>query len=101
MKRNRAVIALRSEAANRMREKWPDAQRELLEEMFHAGIGITEMALHFHRTEIAIINQLYTLGLFHRVYEPREREEKCKCPKCAYYEECQKNGCPRCLAHRD
>lgn len=95
------VKELRASTANRFREKWPEDERAMLEEMYHDGVGITEMAVHFHRTEIAIFNQLYTMGLFQRVYESRERAEKCKCPKCAYYAQCHKDGCPQCAIHKE
>jgi len=94
LKSNRkAIINLRENTADKNKDYWLPEEREELVYMFQAGYGISEMALHFGRSEIAIMNQLNLMNLYPSVYKPHKKEPKCKCPKCAYHDECDGKNC--------
>ncbi len=94
MKNNRKeIINLRKNTADKNKDYWLPEEREELADMFHAGYGISEMALYFDRSEIAIVNQLRLMNLFRPGRKLYKKKPKCKCPKCAYYAECDGINC--------
>lgn len=82
------IIALRQRTmlAENHRERWSKDDKEKLKKLFNEGMGITEMALHFQRSELAVSNQISKL--FPRVRKPKQGAEGCKCPQCIHYKEC-------------
>lgn len=92
----KAVMQLRENTANRTKDYWTQDEREQLAAMYASGHGITEMALHFDRTELAIVNQLRVMRLFPAVYGHYGKKPKCKCPKCAFYGQCKDSNFERC-----
>ena len=87
---NEQVIAIRQLFIpnERHREYWTESERDQLREMFASGIGITEMALTFRRSEMAVVNQLNTLGLFKKCRAPKRTKKECLCPQCSHYGKC-------------
>ena len=96
---NEQVIAIRQLVTpnERHREYWSESERDQLREMFANGIGITEMALTFRRSEMAVVNQLNTLGLFKKCRAPKRTKKECLCPQCSHYGECT-NACKAVLS---
>ncbi len=47
------------------------------------------MAVTFHRTEMAIMNQINNLKLYEKVRSPRKKNDECKCKQCNKIE-CEK-----------
>ena len=72
--------------AENHRETWSKEDKEVLRKMFEEDVGITEMALYFHRSELAVANQV--AKLYPRVRKPKQGSEGCKCPQCIHYKEC-------------
>lgn len=72
------------------RDFWSDEKRQQLQDMFYDGIGISEMAVFFERSEIAIVNQLNSMKLFQKMRNTKKAEAKCKCEKCKKLD-CDKN----------
>ena len=56
--------------------------------MFYKGVGITEMALHFSRSEPAIINMLDSMKLYVKMTRNRSlsSSNKCRCPGCEQFQ---------------
>lgn len=79
---------------------WSDKEREKLLHMFWSGIGISEIAMEFQRTESAVIKQLMDREVLTYPQNRRKRSPKgktCSCPGhcelgCPYYRE---GGCYR------
>ena len=65
MNRQEQIAALRRYGALSERSKayWGEEERQKLEDMFYEGVDISEMALHFQRTESAIMSQLCQRGM--------------------------------------
>ena len=77
------LIALRQEGSPAQhRGYWTDGERQKLQDLFEEGVGISDMALIFHRSEGAIFNQLETMKLFKKARRTREKSIECKCSKC-------------------
>ena len=58
------IIRMRESTADRNKDYWSKEEREQLADMFKLGDGISEMALHFGRSEMAIFNLLISIRLF-------------------------------------
>ena len=75
----------------RSRENWnPDERREL-RKLYGQGMGISRIALHLQRSEMAIIQQLIGMELFisHRTIRNRTaKEPRCLCQKCEIQKTC-------------
>ena len=89
------VIKLRNSTAGRSKDFWQDSEKSELKDMYLDGYGITEMALHFGRSEFAIINQIMTMDISPRARAPREKKSECLCHKCAFFHACDKRDCLR------
>jgi len=79
------------------RECWNKEDNEKLREMFDQCFGLTEIAVLLDRTERAVSQQVQALGLYERVYPPRERpvQYKCQCQNCRLSSQCSNPGfCP-------
>lgn len=66
-------------------EYWTDEERRQLAANYIGGMGITEMAILFQRSEQAICQQLAVLGLFNNPITQRKsgpREPQCLCKNC-------------------
>ncbi|MDO4515552.1 MAG: hypothetical protein Q4C76_00250 [Bacillota bacterium] len=63
-------------------EYWRDDERQQLVNLYSDGVGISELALCFQRSELGIIQQLTSLGVMRA---PKERKVYCKQPKCLCY----------------
>lgn len=74
---------------------WSDDDKRRLEEMFDAGVGISEIAIRLQRTEPAVFQQIEKLDLYRRKARPRRRRSLkpcvCHCPTCGVGWE----NCPR------
>lgn len=77
--------------AENHRETWSKEDKEKLQNFFKEDMGITDMALYFHRSELAVANQI--AKLYPRVRKPKQGSEECKCPQCIHYKECT-GPCP-------
>lgn len=75
----------RTVPVERQQEYWTDAELQHLESMFYEGVGITDMALELHRSEMAIFNRIQ--GYYRRVRAPRQSKAECQCRKCPYFAE--------------
>ena len=72
---------------------WTDEDRNKLASMFNSEVGITRMALDFKRKELAVMQQLVTMGLLNTPAYHRGQKEKdcgCLCSKCLNFE-CENN----------
>ncbi len=84
------ILAIRNQSIGNRNQYWSDEDRIHLREDYLAGVGISEMAVIYGRSEGAIFMQLHEMGLIQT--EPgskRKRKIRCKCPKCGFYEECK------------
>lgn len=61
---------------------WTQEEKERLSEMFHEGIGISEMAIRLQRTEPAVFQQTEKLDLYRRKDWPKRRRSIKKGPTC-------------------
>ena len=87
------IIRMRESTADRNTDYWSKEEREQLADMFKLGDGISEMALHFGRSEMAIFNQLNSMRLFKQGRGHYAKKPKCKCPKCAFFGNCKDSSC--------
>lgn len=87
------IIALRQNRKPNHRQYWTDEEREKIIDMHQNGVGISEMAVIFQRSEAAIFNQINHLELNRRTRSPNKSSNECKCPYCSHYGQCQK-PCP-------
>lgn len=98
------LIALRTgrKVPQRSGDYWSPEEQEKLKRCFlEDGAGLSEMALEFERTEIAIYQQLDKAGLLAQQCKSRNRRPKnsekprCSCPTCTVTS-CQNCGkeCP-------
>lgn len=86
--RKEQILALRQRTilAENHRETWSKEDKTTLEQLFREGIGVTDMALYFHRSELAVANQISKL--YPKVRRPNQGKEDCKCPQCLHYRTC-------------
>ena len=87
------VIEHRAKNPNRHKDYWQESDKELLKEMYLAGYGITELALRFDRSELAIFNQILNMDIIPRSRNIREKKSGCRCPGCPEYGSCDKLRC--------
>lgn len=99
---NESVKSLRSRSGRLEREGdyWSADEKERLEEMFCAGVGISEITIRLHRTEPAVFQQIEKLDLYQRKVCPRRRKLTvrqcgCLCSAC----EVDPSACPRSRDH--
>ena len=83
------VIALRESIPQKQTSYWSNEEKAELETMFYKGVGITEMALHFSRSEPAIINMLDSMKLYVKMTRNRNlsSSNKCRCPECEQFQD--------------
>lgn len=78
------------------KERWSDADREILRREYYLGTPINEIAIMLERSESAIHQQIEQLGLCVRNTAPRRKsivkEPECLCKYC----ERDRSLCPRC-----
>ena len=72
---------------------WSPEEKRQLEELFFAGVGITEIAVRLQRTEPAVIQQIEKQDLYQRSqYHQRQRSPRehctCLCGRCGLAPEC-------------
>ena len=84
------IIALRQNDKPNHRKCWAKEDRQKIIDMHQAGVGITEMAVIFQRSEAAIFNQINQLCLTRRTRSPNRSSYDCKCPDCSFYGHCTK-----------
>lgn len=72
--------------------RWKEEEKIQLVEMFDDGVGITSMALYFHRSEKAIFAQINEMGLYERILPPKQKKSGCLCPHCENRKECTGKG---------
>ena len=81
------VLALRESIPEKQSSAWTKDEKKQLAEMFYDGVGITEMAIFFERSEPAIINMLDDMKMY--VKKQRRRvagiSSACKCPECELF----------------
>lgn len=68
--------------AQRQKDYWKEEDRQKLQDMFYEGEGISDMAITFHRSEVAILNQINSMHLYEKVRNPRQKKNDCKCSQC-------------------
>lgn len=80
------VIALRERTVPLLRsqEPWTEDELQQVDNMFRSGVGLTQIALELHRSEMAIVNRVKdkypkTRSTYRRV------KGKCGCLNCLYY----------------
>lgn len=66
---------------------WSPEEKQLLEHLFFAGVGITEIAVRLQRTEPAVIQQIEKQDLYQRSqFRQRRRSHRehcdCLCGRC-------------------
>ena len=96
---NKDLIALRTrqKPAQRSGEYWSKEELQQIEDLYEEGVGMSDIALRFDRTEVAVFQQLGKMGLLSRQCRPRahkqeksELAEGCHCPTCKV------KGCQNC-----
>lgn len=87
------VIEHRAKNPNRHKDYWQESEKALLKEMYLSGYGITELALRFDRSELAIFNQILNMDIIPRSRGTREKKSGCRCPGCSEYGSCDKLRC--------
>ena len=85
------ALRQRTMLAENHREVWSKEDKAMLKKLFEEDEDITEMALYFHRSELAVANQI--AQLYPRVRRPKQGSEGCKCPQCIHYKDCTE-PCP-------
>lgn len=91
--RKEQILALRQRTmlAENHRGAWSKEDKAKLKELFNSAVGITDMALYFQRSELAVANQI--AKLYPKVRRPNQGKEDCKCPQCIHYKNCP-GPCP-------
>lgn len=89
---NDQIAAMRQNTTinTQRRNYWSKENKQKLKDLFHAGVGISAMALTFQRSELAIINQLCAMNLFKKHRAPKTKREQCLCSQCSLYPHCEK-----------
>lgn len=89
------IMALRNGEIPLNKGYWTEKEKEELTSMFHRGIGVSEMALYFRRSEEAVANQIRVLGLREQC---RTTYNESICPNCIHYDDCKATGFSHCPA---
>lgn len=79
----------------RSREYWNEAEREELTQLYQSGTGLSSIAVHLQRSEMAVIQQLLGMGLLtppSSKYGKRVKRPRCLCEKCELQGSCSKTG---------
>ena len=69
-------------------ETWSKDELRQLKELFYEGVGISELATIFGRTELAVVQKLKEMGAFEQQCRPRGPNQnptpgyQCQCPNC-------------------
>lgn len=97
---NKDLVALRTgkKPAQRSGEYWSKEELQRIEDLYEEGVGMSDIALQFDRTEVAVFQQLGKMGLLSRQCRPcAHKQEKselaggCHCPTCQV-KDCQNCG---------
>lgn len=93
----KAIRDMRAGVASidRRKEYWRDDEDHKLGELFREGLGISELAVLFQRSERAIMKRIDYLRLYRRVRPARECKKQlkgCLCPDCACQNNCIKQS---------
>lgn len=68
---------------------WTNQEKETLIRNFNNGVGITEMADQFRRSEPVVMQQIEKMDLYHRKDNPKRRRSigkgRCLCGRCQLY----------------
>lgn len=79
----------------RSREYWNEAERAELTELYLSGAGLSSIAVHLQRSEMAVIQQLLGMGLLtppSSKYVKRPRRPRCLCERCEFRATCPRTG---------
>lgn len=70
---------------------WTKEENERLSKMFHAGMGVSAMALNLRRSERTVMHQLNVLKLygFKNCRRQPEDDNSCLCTRCRHYAACE------------
>lgn len=77
-------------------EYWGDEEKEKVVQLYHSGMGISEIALELQRSEMAVIQRLLTENLLTPPGATRRRtpkEPRCLCEDCELRKQCKKGNC--------
>ncbi len=75
---------------------WNKDERRRLRNLYLDGVGVSEIALIFQRTEQAVMQQLFTAGLLKSPNGERitkDKEPRCLCSNCKRRKNCK--HCPQ------
>lgn len=76
-------------------DHWTAEDDEQIDRMFHAGEGITNMAIQLQRTEPAILQRIEKLDLYQRRENPRRRVFNKEPSECLFQRRCcDSASCP-------
>lgn len=92
------IMALRNGEIPLNKGYWTEKEKEQLTSMFHRGIGVSEMALYFRRSEEAVANQIRVLGLREQCRTTYKKKHESICPNCIHYDDCKATGFSHCPA---
>lgn len=79
------IMALRNGEIPLNKGYWTEKEKEELTSMFHRGIGVSEMALYFRRSEEAVANQIRVLGLREQCRTTYKKKHESICPTALFY----------------
>lgn len=74
-------------------EYWGDDEREKLVDLYHSGVGISQIAWELHRSEMAVVQQLITSKLLTSPGAQRSRRPTaphCLCENCQLCRSCHR-----------
>lgn len=71
-------------------EYWTEDERKQLRELFKRNNDLTDIALALRRTEMAVVQQIQSLGLFEKARRRKVKATVCPCEKC----KARNGGCP-------
>ena len=95
------IIAMRlyGEGLDNDGQYWSEQDKKTLLDRFDEGVGITELAIDFKRSETAIMQMLNKEKRFQFEVKSRNRNScgsQCLCSRCFYYQ-----VCPQSLRNQD
>ena len=76
---------------DRAGEFWTPEERCSMLSLFQSGAGLSDIALELKRTEMAVVQQLFIMGLFSRpnaVHHRKKKLAQCLCAKCGLADGC-------------
>ena len=94
------TIAMRSGKLQMQKDGnyWTEDERSTVRSLFEAGVPVNEIALELERSESAVYQQIYQMGLYVLAPEKKRnrrtapKEPSCLCAVCS----CDCSLCPRC-----